>query len=92
MCYLWVIIEIDECSSSTHTCSKFANCTNTPGSFDCRCQDGYIGNGYHCQGTLFACLCMYYSRFHDGENYILPLANMFSTFSNKRDLSLNVGP
>ena len=50
-------------------CSKFAKCANKPGSFECTCQNGYSGNGYYCEGTLF--VCVYYARSNDGENYIL---------------------
>ena len=40
--------------------------------------------------SFLCCLCVYYAMFHDGEKYILPLANIFSAFRKKRDLSLNV--
>ena len=60
------IIEIDECLMSSHNCSKFATCTNKPGSFECNCKDGYRGDGYYCEGTLFVCLCVNYAMFSGG--------------------------
>ncbi|XP_028416050.1 neurogenic locus notch homolog protein 1-like [Dendronephthya gigantea] len=40
--------DIDECGKGTHQCSKKANCSNTPGSYNCQCQIGYEGNGKKC--------------------------------------------
>lgn len=45
---------MDECSSSgTNHCDQAANCTNSEGSFQCICQDGYSGNGTACEGIDF---------------------------------------
>lgn len=41
-------LQIDECEGDTHGCHIYANCTNTPGSYTCRCRDGYTGDGYTC--------------------------------------------
>ena len=52
-------IDIDECDPSglsadhqqlAHMCHGDANCTNTKGSYNCGCQDGYYGNGRKCEG------------------------------------------
>ena len=46
--------DINECSShETNNCDQEANCTNTEGSFQCTCQDGYSGNGTVCEGKIF---------------------------------------
>ena len=45
------MIDIDECSLGTNNCDVNAICTNTIGSFECKCKPGYIGNGTEC----FAC-------------------------------------
>lgn len=39
--------DINECLSanSSELCGEFSNCVNTPGSYDCECQQGYTGNG-----------------------------------------------
>ena len=40
--------DIDECL--LEVCSEDAECTNTDGSFSCRCKRGYQGNGFNCSG------------------------------------------
>ena len=50
-------IDRNECSEDTHHCSREgAICTNTIGSHYCRCQNGYRGDGFICQGTHHTCL------------------------------------
>ena len=43
--------DTDECKSNP--CHANANCTNTPGSYDCTCKDGYKENGDHCEGKIY---------------------------------------
>eukprot|EP00736_Rhodelphis_marinus_P006025 Rmarinus@m.19263 len=38
----------DECLSLTHNCNIRATCSNTNGSFDCGCKQGYKGDGVSC--------------------------------------------
>ncbi|XP_059952198.1 nidogen-2 isoform X4 [Mesoplodon densirostris] len=38
--------DVDECSENR--CHPSATCSNTPGSFSCRCQPGYHGDGFQC--------------------------------------------
>ena len=46
-------LDFDECvSSETNDCDPSALCTNTEGSYSCRCVIGYEGNGRNCTGTL----------------------------------------
>ena len=52
VCVCVCVIDIDECSSKTDDCSQFATCTNTDGSYECTCLDGYQGNGRRCIGGL----------------------------------------
>ncbi|XP_048252990.1 protein jagged-1-like isoform X2 [Haliotis rufescens] len=35
--------DIDECSQTADLCQHGGNCTNTPGSFECRCMEGFTG-------------------------------------------------
>ena len=42
-----ILTDIDECSES-FPCDNNANCTNTDGSFTCKCNSGYTGSGLHC--------------------------------------------
>ena len=42
---------INECETNNGGCNTNANCTDTVGSFTCKCKDGYTGDGYKiCQG------------------------------------------
>lgn len=34
-------VDIDECKTGTAVCSKHADCVNTPGSYDCKCHEGF---------------------------------------------------
>ena len=48
--YFWYFIaDIDECALDIHDCHENAMCINTPGSYTCMCNNGYIGNGTHCK-------------------------------------------
>ena len=48
---LFTVLDIDECANATtNNCDFNANCTNTPGSFTCTCNQGYTGNGTTCEG------------------------------------------
>ena len=42
--------DIDECAMDTDNCAKNATCLNTPGSFNCTCNEGYTGDGTSCVG------------------------------------------
>ncbi|XP_045900405.1 multiple epidermal growth factor-like domains protein 8 [Micropterus dolomieu] len=46
--------DVDECRLGLHNCHPFAICINTPSSYECRCQRGYIGDGtLHCNQTCY---------------------------------------
>ena len=50
--------DIDECSySSLNNCSENANCTDTIGSYECMCTDGYTGDGRVCDGLWKLYFC-----------------------------------
>ena len=42
--------DFDECNNGSHDCHSNATCLNTPGYFECKCKDGYIGDGHNCTG------------------------------------------
>ena len=46
---LFSLTDIDECERD-HNCDVNSHCKNTVGSFDCRCIDGFTGNGTNCYG------------------------------------------
>lgn len=41
-------LDVNECDSNQDNCDVNAACTNTIGSFDCSCDDGWEGNGNTC--------------------------------------------
>ena len=46
-------VDINECTKSPSVCHQNANCTNTDGSYACRCSKGYSGDGkVDCTGTV----------------------------------------
>ena len=51
ICILLLFLDINECEDDNGGCSH--NCTNTDGSFECSCNDGYEldNNGATCLGT-----------------------------------------
>ena len=42
--------DIDECALKTDNCDSNANCTNTKGTYNCTCKEGYLGDGFNCTG------------------------------------------
>ena len=47
-----VVLDINECSTNSHSCDVNAVCGNTLGSYTCACKPGYSGNGRTCSGKL----------------------------------------
>ena len=45
-----LIVDINECNLNIDDCHQFATCSNTPGSFECRCNVGHEGDGVNCGG------------------------------------------
>ena len=46
------IADIDECKDDTHNCHPKADCSNSHGSFNCACFQGYSGDGVTCTGMM----------------------------------------
>ena len=46
--------DIDECANDV--CDANASCANTKGSYSCRCNSGFTGDGKKCDGTVFSYL------------------------------------
>ena len=64
-------VNIDECLVSLvgePVCHTWADCTDTEGSFECKCKDGYEGNGFEC---VEIDLCSPAGRCANGECIIL---------------------
>lgn len=43
-------LDRDECSDGSHDCDEKAICSNTRGSYVCKCKMGFMGNGKNCEG------------------------------------------
>ncbi|KAF6207786.1 hypothetical protein GE061_016234 [Apolygus lucorum] len=42
-------VDIDECSRASQICSTYAECINFEGGFECRCHEGFRGDGQECE-------------------------------------------
>ena len=47
---LCLALDLDECTTNSHTCDVNAVCQNTAGSDICSCKAGYTGNRSSCYG------------------------------------------
>ncbi len=47
-CQSGTCTDVNECALGTDDCDANAACTNTPGSFTCACNEGYVGDGVTC--------------------------------------------
>ena len=47
-CILMYLPDLDECAIGLNTCDVNAACFNVPGSFMCRCNPGFRGDGRQC--------------------------------------------
>ena len=45
----------NECEVDTHVCDSNAECVNKDKSYDCKCNTGYVGDGFSC-GDLNECM------------------------------------
>ena len=53
------LLDLDECTDDLHSCSHVATCNNTEGSYTCKCNQGYIGDGYKCEGKIIVTKNLY---------------------------------
>ena len=52
--FLYTTTDSNECENSeTNECDPNALCSNTEGSYVCRCLNGYQGDGRNCAGKYF---------------------------------------
>jgi hypothetical protein len=45
----FALTDIDECVEDIDNCNDNARCINTPGSFQCVCEEGFTGDGVICE-------------------------------------------
>ncbi|XP_068718781.1 uncharacterized protein [Montipora capricornis] len=46
------VADFDECKAHQDNCGHHATCVNKEGSFECKCNDGFEGDGISCKGVL----------------------------------------
>ena len=54
--------DVDECKDDRHDCHVNGTCTNTAGSFECVCNDGYFGDGRNCSGNIILSCYYHYGK------------------------------
>jgi hypothetical protein len=55
---LLILVDVNECAIRTDNCGENSICVNTPGSFKCRCKNGFYkesGSGHCIKGTMSNC-------------------------------------
>jgi len=56
-----LLIDIDECTSpEANECNPNAVCNNTEGTYTCRCQNGYEGDGKSCAGNVVVVVVIFF--------------------------------
>ena len=45
-------LDLDECTTGSHSCDVNSVCQNAVGSYKCSCNAGYTGDGKPCNGIL----------------------------------------
>lgn len=63
--HLRISPDVDECEIGAHNCDMNAACINVPGSFKCRCRDGWVGDGIKCVGEYIVLNIQGMMRFVD---------------------------
>lgn len=52
---IFIFLDIDECKNGEYSCHENALCSNTAGSYVCRCIRGFDGDGMTCVGNSSNC-------------------------------------
>ena len=50
---LFLNLDHNECANEEIPCGLNARCVNTAGSFQCKCNEGYTGDGIKCTGKVY---------------------------------------
>ena len=81
-------MNVDECAEHLDTCHPDAICTDTVGSFNCSCKEGFAGDGYDCTGKQ-----TYYSHFIIGCSITyITLVSLFVTLQTSMSAVLESMP
>ena len=57
------VVSFDRGHNDANKCHTYATCYNLPGAYECRCQDGYVGDGYHCEVKNFCAIRQFFKSF-----------------------------
>ena len=74
--------DINECQLKTDNCDNNANCTNTPGGYNCTCKTGFTdvdGDGKNCTGMSISCKTWWWLILNRSEDSIWYMYYAFST-------------
>ena len=63
-------------------CDTNANCTNTDGSYNCTCDNGYSGDGFTCSECTSSA-CDTHVLFHPTEESSMPMALRIASVLSK---------
>ena len=63
----FVSSDIDECLTETHDCPARSRCINTPGSYSCVCEEGFMTFGDRCKGNIKQVQHTTYRYYSEGD-------------------------
>ena len=66
----------NECLMGIHQCNDEASCANNPGSYDCRCDPGFTGDGFGQGFTEETHVYYIYKQFSSVSAVWFPLLNL----------------
>ena len=67
--YVVCSTDLNECDRKTNDCHQYASCTNERGSYSCKCNHGYNGDGFKC-GPIITDSCSENRKYGSGSgNY-----------------------
>ena len=79
-------LDRDECSDNSHDCDENAICSNTRGSYICKCKMGFMGDGKNCEGMSL--VGQYYLLFKVSKTTKIKLIKTETAYYKMRE---NVG-
>ena len=70
--YVVFSTDLNECDRKTNDCHQHASCTNERGSYSCKCNHGYQGNGFKCSAINKGSCSVIRKYFSSGSgNYVI---------------------